>query len=355
MNSGDDANDRMLTFFTGRTEKERISKERAIKFPLKLMYALECGDYNHIITWSVVDGGISFLIFDTSAFAKHVLPALFKVAKFDSFQRKLYRWGFVKERTRASINTMMSFSHPSFRKSDFALASKMTCSGPGSAANRMTSMFAAPPSAVSDSSAGTDLVAGATNSNTANTVGGYQQDNFPPIFRVDGARDTLSTLLGQEYYHTANDSRFGLRRDPLQMPMLANAGGMKSSSGVFGRLSSESIIPPRFYQTTPGACYHHDSDQHHGGSQTSTSRRTGIDSSQQMMRSLTNPFQQLRTSGMDSLHQHHLSTQLRRISTIPPPQQQKEMRNSSPSGPMLSMMEQQSIIQDALDVLQRGA
>jgi hypothetical protein len=32
----DDANDRMCTFFTGRTKKQRTSRERAIKFPLKV-------------------------------------------------------------------------------------------------------------------------------------------------------------------------------------------------------------------------------------------------------------------------------------------------------------------------------
>ena len=109
------------------------------------MYALECGDYDHIITWALVDRGLTFFILDARAFAKHLLPALFKQTKFDSFQRKLDRWGFVKDKRMRGNKTMLSFSHPYFRKGDFELASKMTCSGPGSASNRRTRLFTFPP------------------------------------------------------------------------------------------------------------------------------------------------------------------------------------------------------------------
>jgi|AntRauTorckE5430_2_1112549.scaffolds.fasta_scaffold01499_2 hypothetical protein len=103
------------------------------------MYVLECGDYTDITNWSTtVDGRSSFDIYDMTSFTQQVLPALFKAAKFDSFQRKLYRWGFVKTRKRVG-DPVLSFSHPNFHRGNFATASRMTCSGPGSAANRLTS------------------------------------------------------------------------------------------------------------------------------------------------------------------------------------------------------------------------
>jgi len=91
------------------------------------MYSLECGEYRHIINWSTVDAsGFSFTVVDPAAFTKQVLPTLFKTAKFDSFQRKLYRWGFVKKRTRAG-NLSISFVHPFFQKGNFGLCARMTC------------------------------------------------------------------------------------------------------------------------------------------------------------------------------------------------------------------------------------
>ena len=95
------------------------------------MYIIQCGDYNHLIDWieaeeenpSEQESNISssgeaaikkcennttalvsppskstpFIIYDKIAFETHVLPAIFKEGKFDSFERKLYRWGFAKK------------------------------------------------------------------------------------------------------------------------------------------------------------------------------------------------------------------------------------------------------------------
>jgi hypothetical protein len=109
------------------------------------MYALECGDYCDSITWSSTDGGMSFYILDPKAFAELVLPALFKVAKYDSFQRKLYRWGFMKKQRSRAGNAIISYGHQLFRKGNFALVSTMTCSGTGSASRRITSDFITSP------------------------------------------------------------------------------------------------------------------------------------------------------------------------------------------------------------------
>ena len=51
------------------------------------MYALECGCYEDIISWS--PSGLAFVIMDPKRFEKEVLPELFKEAKFSSFDRKV--------------------------------------------------------------------------------------------------------------------------------------------------------------------------------------------------------------------------------------------------------------------------
>jgi hypothetical protein len=52
-----------------------------------MMYALECGDYNDILSWNV--DGDSFNIHNAKLFEEQVLPELFKEAKFASFRRKV--------------------------------------------------------------------------------------------------------------------------------------------------------------------------------------------------------------------------------------------------------------------------
>ena len=53
----------------------------------QLLYVLECGEYDDIITWA--PNGLSFVITDTKQFEDMVLPEVFKEAKFASFQRKV--------------------------------------------------------------------------------------------------------------------------------------------------------------------------------------------------------------------------------------------------------------------------
>ncbi|GFH44648.1 hypothetical protein CTEN210_01122 [Chaetoceros tenuissimus] len=131
----EDPHDTMITFLTGRTKSERSSKERAIIFPVKLMYVLQCGKYSHIVNWQVDSDHDEhhFIVQDIDEFTKHVLPSFFKVAKYESFQRKLYRWGFIKtRRTRAEkmkSPKSVSYVHPCFRQGDYNGAAQMTCSG----------------------------------------------------------------------------------------------------------------------------------------------------------------------------------------------------------------------------------
>lgn len=99
------------------------------------MYVLECGKYNHIVDWKLdaESNEQHFIVYDIDVFTETILPTFFKVAKYDSFQRKLYRWGFLKtRRTRADklqLPKSACYAHPFFRQGDYNRASQMTCSG----------------------------------------------------------------------------------------------------------------------------------------------------------------------------------------------------------------------------------
>ena len=95
------------------------------------MYIIESGEYSDIISWS--KDGTAFVVKDSDAFTIRVLQVLLEMSKFESFTRKLSRWGFAKRAARdrsklltqmgtmqyAPPNTSTWFCHPSFRKGNF--------------------------------------------------------------------------------------------------------------------------------------------------------------------------------------------------------------------------------------------
>lgn len=94
------------------------------------MYAIEVGEYNDIVSWS--KDGTSFVVKDPHLFTSRVVQVLFQMAKFDSFTRKLGRWGFAKKRDTekkkvlfggrlVSLPTPTLFCHPAFQRGDFEL------------------------------------------------------------------------------------------------------------------------------------------------------------------------------------------------------------------------------------------
>jgi len=68
--------------------------EKVVKFPLKLMYLLDSNEYKDVISWT--SDGKAFIVKDRTQLVETVLPLHFKVLKYNSFVRKLYRWGFYK-------------------------------------------------------------------------------------------------------------------------------------------------------------------------------------------------------------------------------------------------------------------
>ena len=87
--------------------KQRVV--RTATFAMKLMSVLENKAFRHFISW--LDDGKSFIILNQDAFTRCVLPSEFKTAKYESFTRKLYRWGF---RRVASSMKDRAFFHPLF-------------------------------------------------------------------------------------------------------------------------------------------------------------------------------------------------------------------------------------------------
>lgn len=70
-----------------------------------------------------------FTIFKPNEFTKYVLPQCFKQSKFQSFLRKMYRWGFSKRmESSIAIQGSPTFSHPQFIRGNFHLCNQITCS-----------------------------------------------------------------------------------------------------------------------------------------------------------------------------------------------------------------------------------
>jgi len=92
------------------------------------MYILQCGDYEPIISWD--PSGKSLIIKNTQVFVDTVLSTFFKQTKFDSFTRKMRRWGFSTKRTRTPKAVSWVFEHPDFSKVDsFATCNRIMTSG----------------------------------------------------------------------------------------------------------------------------------------------------------------------------------------------------------------------------------
>ena len=93
-------------------------------FPEVLMNILGNPLFASIITWST--DGKSFIINSRKDFKEKVLPVYFN-SNFDSFLRKLKRWGFVKDKSRRQGGPTLEFSHRYFRRDDRSLCFRMRC------------------------------------------------------------------------------------------------------------------------------------------------------------------------------------------------------------------------------------
>lgn len=110
--------------------RARAPPPSKIFFPEVLMDMLNNNQrFASIISWK--PDGKSFVIKSRHEFKDKVLPMYFQ-SNFDSFLRKLKRWGFEKDNVRRRGDPSIEFSHRYFRRDDSGLCLRMRCkSGPG--------------------------------------------------------------------------------------------------------------------------------------------------------------------------------------------------------------------------------
>ena len=84
-------------------------------FAEKLFSLLEIDDYQGIFHW--LHNGKAFCIKDQSAFETNILAKHFPNAKFQSFTRRMRRWGFTRVETPDQRTSgIIIFTCPRFRK-----------------------------------------------------------------------------------------------------------------------------------------------------------------------------------------------------------------------------------------------
>ena len=97
------------------------SRRRKPNFAEKLHSVLSNKDCRHAIAW--LPSGRSFCITDQEEFVKNILPKYFREAKFESFSRRLKRWGFRKVYTTGL--SQIIFSHDLFHRDNPQLCKVM--------------------------------------------------------------------------------------------------------------------------------------------------------------------------------------------------------------------------------------
>jgi len=245
--------EKMLEFFTGLKRNERKVKQRAIKLPMKLMYALECGKFEEIMSWSV--DGSSFAIKDKTGFEEKVLPALFKPSKFESFIRKLCRWGFAKRRIadlfgdKDSQSPSVWFYHPSFQRGNFELCQRVDC--------RL------------DSKHGSKSIASVRSSGGTCSIGSHVDVGFVPRNIGSSSFQSQNSPLGSQAtsINNLNQQRFvpSLEQpSAIPIPALHALESLAAATGIQGQWLSHSnaATGPQYHEHEKIAAPMHSLGEH---------------------------------------------------------------------------------------------
>lgn len=206
------------------------------------MYVLECGDYLDVISWS--HDGLSFMILDTTDFEEKVLPDIFKEAKFTSFQRKLYRWGFVK-RVKSKYSY---YTHANFQKGNFALCRMMDCT-------RCTRRLSASPQHTSLSSLCTESMA-ASGMAPCRHWGGLWADD--PLHQIrlmthtqnsnamTGTLPRTNALRGSNNDLLSNTSMSGINQYPSSLQKDVNQLRIMNQVNTISQSKQQQILQDAF-------------------------------------------------------------------------------------------------------------
>jgi hypothetical protein len=89
------------------------SDRRSVPFPERLIEILECKDFNRTIRWNT-EGNAFGIIPET--FNEKVLKKEFQGTKFESFTRKLNRWGFKRVIDECFPKNAMLYQHDMFQR-----------------------------------------------------------------------------------------------------------------------------------------------------------------------------------------------------------------------------------------------
>merc|ERR1711862_37650 len=79
-------------FDYGSIESEISSQKTNTNFATMLMDVLSSKSMENVITW--LPEGNAFIVINEKEFTKYVLPICFELMKFESFVKRLFRWGF---------------------------------------------------------------------------------------------------------------------------------------------------------------------------------------------------------------------------------------------------------------------
>ena len=217
------------------------------------MYALECGKFEEIMSWSV--DGSSFAIKDKTGFEEKVLPALFKPSKFESFIRKLCRWGFAKRRIadlfgdKDSQSPSVWFYHPSFQRGNFELCQRVDC--------RL------------DSKHGSKSIASVRSSGGTCSIGSHVDVGFVPRNIGSSSFQSQNSPLGSQAtsINNLNQQRFvpSLEQpSAIPIPALHALESLAAATGIQGQWLSHSnaATGPQYHEHEKIAAPMHSLGEH---------------------------------------------------------------------------------------------
>jgi len=100
------------------------TRKKSKALPLMLMSLLMDRSHSNVLVF--LPDGATFAFVDVVRFENFYLKDLFKMARFETFERKLELWGFRRD-SYVSTEGCRKFYHPEFRKGDWDACRKIRC------------------------------------------------------------------------------------------------------------------------------------------------------------------------------------------------------------------------------------